>query len=116
MIADESTGGWGHILADHFVLGDTPAKIRSDETAVNLLVDGEVVRSTAGKESEALDWASWDVRALNGQAGADPDRRPQQRRLGPHPRRPDHVRRRSGAERPSSARTGSTTARTTTPP
>ena len=66
MIADESTGGWGHILADHFVLGDTPAKIRSDETAVNLLVDGEVVRSTAGKESEALDWASWDVRALKG--------------------------------------------------
>ena len=66
VIADESTGGWGHILADHFVLGDTPAKIRSDETAVNLLVDGEVVRSTAGKESEALDWASWDVRALKG--------------------------------------------------
>ncbi len=66
VIADESTGGWGHILADHFVLGDTPAKIRSDETGVNLLVDGEVVRSTAGKESEALDWASWDVRALKG--------------------------------------------------
>jgi len=66
VIADESTGGWGHILADHFVLGDEPAKIRSDETAVNLLVDGEVVRSTAGKESEALDWASWDVRALRG--------------------------------------------------
>src|SRR3954468_5416143 len=66
VIADESTGGWGHILADHFVLGDTPAKIRSAETAVNLLVDGEVVRSTAGKESEALDWASWDVHALKG--------------------------------------------------
>src|SRR4051812_4175806 len=66
VIADESTGGWGHILADHFVLGDTPAKVRSDETAVNLVVDGEVVRSTAGKESEALDWASWDVRALKG--------------------------------------------------
>ena len=66
VIADESTGGWGHILADHFVLGDTPAKIRSDETAVNLVIDGEVVRSTAGKQSEALDWASWDVRALKG--------------------------------------------------
>jgi levanase len=66
VIADESTGGWGHVLADHFVLGDTPAKVRSDETAVNLLVDGAVVRSTAGKESEALDWASWDVRALKG--------------------------------------------------
>ena len=66
VIADESTGGWGHILADHFVLGDAPAKLRSDETAVNLLVDGEVVRSTAGKESETLDWTAWDVRALKG--------------------------------------------------
>ena len=66
VIADESTGGWGHILADHFVLGDTPARVRSDETAVNLLVDGEVVRSTAGKESELLDWTSWDLRALRG--------------------------------------------------
>ena len=66
MIADESTAGWGHILADHFVLGDTPAKVRADETAVNLLVDDAVVSSTAGKESEALDWAAWDVRALRG--------------------------------------------------
>ena len=37
-----------------------------DETAVNLLVDGQVVRSTAGKESEALDWTSWDVSDLRG--------------------------------------------------
>jgi levanase len=66
VIADESTGGWGHVLTDHFVLSDQPAKPRSTETAVNLLVDGEVVRSTSGKESEALDWASWDVRGLRG--------------------------------------------------
>ncbi len=65
-IVDRATGGWGHVLADHFVLSDIAAKIRSDETAVNLLVDGEVVRSTAGKESEALDWASWNVQDLRG--------------------------------------------------
>jgi fructan beta-fructosidase len=65
-IVDRATGGWGHVLADHFVLSDTAAKIRSDETAVNLLVDGQVVRSTAGKESEALDWTSWDVSDLKG--------------------------------------------------
>ena len=65
-IVDRATGGWGHVLADHFVLSDTAAKIRSDETAVNLLVDGQVVRSTAGKESEALDWASWNVQDLRG--------------------------------------------------
>jgi len=65
-IVDLNTGGWGHILADHFMLADAPARIRSNETAVNLLVGGDVVRSTAGKESEALDWAAWDVRDLIG--------------------------------------------------
>ena len=48
-IVDRATGGWGHVLADHFVLSDVAAKLRSDETAVNLLVDGQVVRSTAGQ-------------------------------------------------------------------
>ncbi len=66
-IVDLNTGGWGHILADHFMLADEPARIRSDETAVNLLVGGEVVRTASGKESEALDWVGWDVRDLAGQ-------------------------------------------------
>ena len=66
-IVDLNTGGWGHILADHFMLADEPARIRSDETAVNLLVGGDVVRTASGKESEALDWVGWDVRDLVGQ-------------------------------------------------
>jgi fructan beta-fructosidase len=66
-IVDLNIGGWGHILADHFMFADAPAKIRSDETAVNLLVGGDVVRSAAGKESEALDWVAWNVRDLIGQ-------------------------------------------------
>jgi levanase len=66
-IVDLATGGWGHVLADYFVLSDVAAKIRSDETAVNLIVDNQVVRSSAGKESEALDWASWNVTDLKGQ-------------------------------------------------
>lgn len=37
------------------------------ETAVNLLVGGEVVRSAAGEEGEWLDWRSWDVRAFRGE-------------------------------------------------
>jgi fructan beta-fructosidase len=66
-IVDLNTDGWGHILADHFMLADAPARVRSDETAVNLLVGDDVVRSAAGKESEALDWVAWNVRDLIGQ-------------------------------------------------
>ena len=113
-IVDRATGGWGHVLADHFVFSDIAAEIRSDETAVNLLVDGQVVRSTAGKESEALDWASWHVSDLKGQdaqiqivdatAAAGATSWPTS---SCSPTRPH--------SRPSSARAGWTTARTTTP-
>lgn len=37
------------------------------ETAVNLLVGGEVVRSATGEAEEWLDWRSWDVREFRGQ-------------------------------------------------
>lgn len=36
------------------------------ETAVNLLVEGEVVRTATGEEGEWLDWHSWDVREFEG--------------------------------------------------
>ncbi|PPS73838.1 MULTISPECIES: glycoside hydrolase family 32 protein [Streptomyces] len=35
-------------------------------TAIELLVDGQVVRSATGKDAEALNWASWDVGDLAG--------------------------------------------------
>ena len=57
-IVDENTGGWGHILADQFTFADEPAFPRSVETAVNLLVDGEVVRTATGANSERLDWTT----------------------------------------------------------
>lgn len=60
-VHDAATGGWGHLTADHFVLGAAAALVRSDETSVNLIVDGEVVRSSTGANSEGLDWRSWDV-------------------------------------------------------
>ncbi|WP_265523572.1 glycoside hydrolase family 32 protein [Oerskovia flava] len=66
-VVDEATGGWGHLTLDHVVLSDEPALVRSDETSVNLVVDGEVVRSATGRDSEHLDWTSWDVRDLHGQ-------------------------------------------------
>jgi levanase len=65
-IVDENTGGWGHINADHFVFADAPALPRSTETAVNLLVDGKVVRTATGANTEALDWRSWNVNELAG--------------------------------------------------
>jgi levanase len=43
------------------VLGAEPALPRSEETSVSLVVDGEVVRTATGRNSETLDWVSWDV-------------------------------------------------------
>ncbi|WP_415365690.1 GH32 C-terminal domain-containing protein [Saccharothrix sp. BKS2] len=61
-VVDQNTGGWGHILVDQVMFADAPAKPRSTETSVNLVVDGEVVRTTTGADSETLDWASFDLR------------------------------------------------------
>jgi levanase len=66
-IVDQNTGGWGHINVDHIMFSDQPAFPRSTETAVNLLVGGEVVRTATGKNSENLDWAAWNVGDLIGE-------------------------------------------------
>ena len=65
-VHDEATGGWGHLTVDHLVLGAQPAQSRSEETSVNLVVDGEVVRTATGRNSENLDWVSWDVAEFAG--------------------------------------------------
>ncbi|WP_448721346.1 GH32 C-terminal domain-containing protein [Microbacterium natoriense] len=66
-IHDDADGGWGHLTFDNAVIGDAPAQVRSDETSVNLVVDGRVVRTATGSNSEALSWRSWNVADLRGQ-------------------------------------------------
>jgi len=63
---DNATGGWGHIIVDHIQLSDQAAPPKDRQTAVNLLVDGRVVRSATGTDSEALDWSAWDLGDLVG--------------------------------------------------
>ncbi|MCX4885123.1 glycoside hydrolase family 32 protein [Streptomyces sp. NBC_00847] len=65
-VEDANTGGWGHLNLDQVVLSDTQAKTRSDETGVNLLVDGQIVQSATGGDSENLDWASFNTTAYKG--------------------------------------------------
>ncbi|WP_431921935.1 GH32 C-terminal domain-containing protein [Nonomuraea jabiensis] len=65
-IVDGNEGGWGHILVDQVMASDQPVLPRSTETAVNLVVDGKVVRSATGQDAEHLDWVSWDVREFAG--------------------------------------------------
>nr|AGZ94060.1 levanase [Streptomyces sp. MMG1612] len=65
-IVDDNSGGWGHLNVDHIMLSDTQAPPVSQETSVNLIVDGKVVRSATGTDSETLDWASFDMRPYVG--------------------------------------------------
>lgn len=65
-VVDQNSSGWGHILVDQIVAGDEPALPMATDTSVNLVVDGTVVRSTTGANSEALDWRSWDVSQFRG--------------------------------------------------
>jgi levanase len=65
-VVDDNTSGWGHLNLDQVVLSDTQAKPPSVETGVNLLVDGKVVQSATGADSEELDWASFNTTAYKG--------------------------------------------------
>lgn len=65
---DRSSGDWGHLMVDDIRLGDTAAGPRDTQTTVNLVVDGKVVRSETGGDSESLDWASWDLADLQGRS------------------------------------------------
>jgi len=60
-VIDENGGGWGHVLADDFRAADAPEKPLSDETAINLVVDGRVVASATGENSGLLNWQHWNV-------------------------------------------------------
>lgn len=48
------------------VLGSELAKRRSAETTVNLVVNGQTVRTATGNDSEHLEWKAWDVSAFKG--------------------------------------------------
>lgn len=66
-VVDQNPGGWGHINLDSVMLSDTAAQPASVETTVNLVVDGEIVDTETGPDSERLDWASFDLRRYQGQ-------------------------------------------------
>ncbi|MFC7596469.1 GH32 C-terminal domain-containing protein [Terrabacter sp. GCM10028922] len=67
-IVDKNSGGWGHINVDHIMFSDEAAAPRAVDTSVRLVVDGQVVRTATGSDSETLDWNGWDVRGLQGKS------------------------------------------------
>jgi fructan beta-fructosidase len=66
-VVDQSSGGWGHVNADQFMGADCPALPTSTETTVDLVVNGQIVRSATGQNSPHLQWVSWNVADLAGQ-------------------------------------------------
>jgi fructan beta-fructosidase len=65
-IVDDNVGGWGHINVDQVTFSDQAAAPRAVDTSVRLVVDGQIVRSATGPNSEALDWMHFDVAGLRG--------------------------------------------------
>ncbi|KQW09130.1 glycoside hydrolase family 32 protein [Streptomyces sp. Root369] len=51
---------------DFLIAGGNHAASSDAPTAVELIVDGKAVRSATGPNSEALNWASWDLSDLQG--------------------------------------------------
>ncbi|CAM5470713.1 GH32 C-terminal domain-containing protein [Leifsonia shinshuensis] len=67
-VVDQNDGstGWGHLMVGDIVFASEKAPVWDTQTSVDLVVDGQVVRSATGKNSESLDWASWNVADLQG--------------------------------------------------
>lgn len=67
-IVDQNDGssGWGHFMVGDIVCSDQQAAQWAQDTAVKLVVDNQVVRSSTGSNSETLDWTHWNVRDLIG--------------------------------------------------
>lgn len=68
-VVDQNDGsqGWGHLMVGDIVFASEQAPAWDTQTAVNLVVNGQVVRSSTGANSENLDWAAWNVKDLQGQ-------------------------------------------------
>jgi levanase len=66
-IVDDNSGGWGHINVDQITFSAQPAAPRAVDTSVRLVVNGQVVRTATGSDSETLDWAHFNVAGLRGQ-------------------------------------------------
>ncbi|TFC00926.1 MULTISPECIES: GH32 C-terminal domain-containing protein [unclassified Cryobacterium] len=69
-VIDHATGSWGHVIVDQIVLTNAPnatAGETDNQTTINLIVGGHVVRTATGQNSEHLSWNSWNVSDLAGQ-------------------------------------------------
>lgn len=69
-VVDHAAGSWGHLMVDQILFSSVPNAVvgeSDDQTTVNLLVGGQVVRTMTGHDDEHLTWQTWDVNDLVGQ-------------------------------------------------
>lgn len=65
----------GRIISSKFIINTKAINFllaggnHMDTTCINLLVDGKVVRSTSGDNTQVFKWNGWDVRDLTGKEG-----------------------------------------------
>jgi levanbiose-producing levanase len=70
-VTDQTTTGWGHLMVDQILFSGVPGATAGepdDQTTINLVVGGSVVRTLTGQNSEHLTWSTWDLSDLQGQS------------------------------------------------
>jgi levanbiose-producing levanase len=69
VVDNNASDVWGHLAVDQILFSSGPGAVAGEpdvQTTVNLVVNGSVVRTATGQNSEQLKWTGWNVTNLSG--------------------------------------------------